>query len=120
VLQLLKDEMQARTEPSTTPHFVRGDKVTIATKKLFLRGQPNMKLRDRRLGPFTIEEHVGKHIYIPKPPASVSLHSMFHVHNLRPCSTTLLRPPVPVTVVEGDDEEFDVSHIPYVCIGSLP
>jgi hypothetical protein len=27
VLQLHKDEMQARTEPSTSPHFARGDKV---------------------------------------------------------------------------------------------
>jgi hypothetical protein len=29
VLQLHKDEMQARTEPSTTPHFAKGDKVSI-------------------------------------------------------------------------------------------
>jgi hypothetical protein len=46
VLQVHKDEMQARSEPSTAPHFVRGDKLTIVTKNIFLRGQPNMKLRD--------------------------------------------------------------------------
>jgi hypothetical protein len=51
VLQLHKDDMQARSEPSTAPHFVRGDKVTIVAKNLFLGGQPNMKLRDRQLGP---------------------------------------------------------------------
>jgi hypothetical protein len=28
----------------------------------FLRGQPNMKLRDRQLVPFHVEEHIGKHI----------------------------------------------------------
>jgi hypothetical protein len=38
LLQLHKDEMQARSEPSTIPHFVRGDKVTIVTNNLFLRG----------------------------------------------------------------------------------
>jgi hypothetical protein len=35
-------------------------------------------------------------------------------------STAPLRPAVPVTVLEGDDEEFDVSHIYVVCIKSLP
>jgi transposase InsO family protein len=39
VLQLHKDEMHASTEPSTTPHFVRGDKVSVITANLFLRGQ---------------------------------------------------------------------------------
>jgi hypothetical protein len=37
VLQQHKDEMQARSEPSTTLHFVRGDKVTSFTKNLLLR-----------------------------------------------------------------------------------
>jgi hypothetical protein len=31
VLHLHKDEMQERSEPSTAPHFVRGDKVPIIT-----------------------------------------------------------------------------------------
>jgi hypothetical protein len=56
VLQLHKDAMQARLEPSTAPHFVRGDKVTIVTKNLLLRGQPKQNIRDRHLGPFTFEE----------------------------------------------------------------
>jgi hypothetical protein len=61
VLQLHKDEMQARIEPSTTPNFVRGDKVSVVTTNLILRGHPNMKLRYRQLGPFTVEEQIGKH-----------------------------------------------------------
>jgi hypothetical protein len=52
VLPLHTDEMQARSESSTAPHFVRGDKVTIVTKNLFIRAQPNMKLRVRQVGPF--------------------------------------------------------------------
>jgi hypothetical protein len=88
--------------------------------KPFLSGQPNRKLRDRQLGPFTLEEQIGKHIYILKLPATVRLHLVFHVNNVRPCSTTPLRPDVPMTSLEGDDEEFDVSHICAVCIKLLP
>jgi hypothetical protein len=44
VLQMHKDEMQARTEPSTTPHFARRDKVSVVTTNLLLRVQPNGKL----------------------------------------------------------------------------
>jgi hypothetical protein len=62
VIQLHKDEMQARTEPSTAPHFARGDKVSVVTVDLFLRGQPNRKLRDKQLGPFTVEMQIGKRI----------------------------------------------------------
>jgi hypothetical protein len=62
VMQLHKGDMQARSKPSTAPHFVCGDKVRVVTKSLFLRGQRNRKLRDRQLGPFTIEEQIGKHI----------------------------------------------------------
>jgi hypothetical protein len=120
VLQIHKDEMQACTQPSTTPHFARGDKVLVVTTSLFLRGQPNRKLKDRQLGPFTMQQHIGKHNYRLKLPATVRLHVVFHVNNLRPCSTAPLRPVVPVNVPEGDDEEFDVSHISIVCIKSLP
>jgi hypothetical protein len=112
--------MQARTKPSTAPHSARGDKVSVVTINFFLRGQLNRKLKDRELGPFTMEEQIGKHYYILKLPATVRLHPVFHVNNLRPCSTAPLRPVVAVTVHEGDDEEFDVSHISAVCIMSLP
>jgi hypothetical protein len=36
VLHLHKDDMQARTKPSTAPHFARGDKVLVVTAYLFL------------------------------------------------------------------------------------
>jgi hypothetical protein len=51
-----------------------------------------MKLKDKQLGPFTVEEHIGKRNYILKLLATVCLHLVFHVNNLRPCSTTPLRP----------------------------
>jgi hypothetical protein len=77
VLQLHKDERQARSDPSTASHFVRGDKVTVVTKDLFLRCQPYLKLRDRQLGPFAIEEHIGKHIYERKLRATVRPNKLF-------------------------------------------
>jgi hypothetical protein len=77
VLQLHKDEMKARTEPSTTPHFAIGDKVSVVTTNLSMRGQPNRKLIDRQLGPFTVEEQTGKHSYRLKLPATLRLHPVF-------------------------------------------
>jgi hypothetical protein len=120
MLQLHEDEMQERTEPSTTPHFAKGERVSVVTSNLFLRRQPNQNLRDRQLGTFSVEEQIGNHSYRLKLPATLRLHHEFHVNNLRPCSTAPLRPDVPVIVHEGDDEEFDVSHISAVCIKSLP
>jgi hypothetical protein len=92
--------------------------MSVVTTNLVLRGQPNKKLRDIQLGPFIVEEHIGKHNYILRLRAT-TLTPCFHVNNLRPCSTASLRPAVPLTVLEGDDEEFDVSHISDVCINSL-
>jgi hypothetical protein len=90
------------------------------TTNLFLRGQTNTKLKDIHLGPFIVEEHIGNRSYKLKLPATLRLHNVFHVNNLRPCSTAPLRPVVLVIVLEGDDDEFDVSHIFVVCIKSLP
>jgi hypothetical protein len=99
---------------------LRETRCQSSQQTFFLRGQPYRKLRDRQLGPFSVEEQIGKHSYRLKLIATVRLHPMFHVNNLRPCSTAPLRPAVPVTVPKGDDEEFDVSHISAMCIKSLP
>jgi hypothetical protein len=66
-----------------------------------------------------MEMQIRKHGYRLKLLATLHKHPMFHVNNLRPCSTGLLRLVVPLIVLEGDDEEFDVSHISLVCIKSL-
>jgi hypothetical protein len=112
--------MQARSEPSTAPQLVRGDKVSVVTTNLFLRGQTNMKIKDRQRGPFTMEEQIGKHSYTLELPMTLRLHFVFHLKNLRPCSTAPLRRAVPVIVSEGDDDKFEVSHISFVCIKSVP
>jgi hypothetical protein len=93
--------------------------VIVVTENFFMRGQPNRKLRDRQLGPFTCEEHIGKHIYSLKLLATHCLHQVFHVNNMGPCSTTCLRLVVPMATPQSDDDEFKVSHIFVVCIKSL-
>jgi hypothetical protein len=93
--------------------------VTIVTSNLVLRGQPTWKLRDRQLGPFTIEEQIGKQCYRSKLEATIRLHPVFHVNNLRTCSTTSFRYVVQVTTLEGDEDEFRVSHICDVSIESF-
>jgi hypothetical protein len=50
--------------------------MTLITNNLFLRGQPNPKLHDRQLRPFTVEEQIEKQIYIFKLPTIDRLHPM--------------------------------------------
>jgi hypothetical protein len=57
-----------------------------------------------------------KHNYRLRLRATVRLHLLFYVNNLRPCSTASLRPAAPVTVPQGYDEDFDVSHISIFCV----
>jgi hypothetical protein len=107
------------SDPLTAPHFVRRDKVIIITKNIFLRGQPNRKLRDRQLGVFIIKQRIEKDSYGLKLPARVRLHSMLYVNNPQPCSTSSLRHVVHVTTPNGDDDDVEVSHIFALCIKLL-
>jgi hypothetical protein len=63
--------------------------------------------------------YIGEYSYILRLSWTVRLHPVLHVNNLRLCFASSLRHVVPVTVLEGEDEEFDVSHISNVCITSL-
>jgi hypothetical protein len=85
--------------------------MTVMTQNLFMRGHPNRKMCDRHLGPLTLKEQIGKHNYILKLPTTARLHQVFYVNNIRLCSTYSLRHAVHVTNSEGDDDEFEVSHI---------
>jgi hypothetical protein len=111
VLLFHKDEMQARSEMSTVPHFVRRNNVTFVTKNLFLRGHHGRMLRDRQLGYFTFEEEIEKHNNrLIKVPSTFRLHKVFHINNIKPCFTTSLRHVVRVTTPKGDENKFNVSH----------
>jgi hypothetical protein len=71
--------------------------VIVVTKNFFLRGQANMKLRGRQLGHLNVEEQIGRHNYTLKLTLTLRSRKMFHVNNVRPRSSTSLRPNVPVT-----------------------
>jgi hypothetical protein len=94
--------------------------VLVVTTNLFLRGQPNRKLKDNLLRPFDS----GGANWEAQLQIETSIDST--LTSCVPCeqfTTVLYRsttPHVPVTVPEGDDEEFDVSHISVVCNKSLP
>jgi hypothetical protein len=94
VLQLQKDEMHDRVEASTAPHFVQGDILTLVTKNIFLRGQPNRNLRDRLHGRFNVEEQIGKHYYTSKLLATIRLHHVFHdlLYKLTPSTVPVTTP----------------------------
>jgi hypothetical protein len=76
-------------------------------------------MRDRQVRSFTYEEQLEKHNYIYELLTAVRLHPVFHVNNLTPYSTTFLSHDVPRTTPEGDDDEFEVSHMFVVYIKSL-
>jgi hypothetical protein len=66
---------------------------------------------------YTAVENIGS--YILKVPATIRLHPVFYANNLRPCSTSSLRPTVPIATLTYDDEEFDISQFSVVCIKPL-
>jgi hypothetical protein len=47
-------------------------------------------------------------------PSNVHIHPVFHVNNLRPCSTATKRPSI-----REDDDEYDIDHISHVKIDTL-
>jgi hypothetical protein len=114
VLQLHKDEMQARTKPSTSPHFVKGDKQGVSCQSKLFTWTAHQQETQRQITWTFFSGGANWETQLHVKPYAYILCS-----NLRPCSATPLRPAVPVTVPEGDDEEFDFSHIFDVCIKSL-
>jgi hypothetical protein len=75
-------------------------------------------MRDRQLGPFTIEEQIGKHIYRFKLPSRAPLHLLLHVNPLRLCSTISLRHVVPLTTPEFDGDAIATSLTSLMCASS--
>mmetsp|Transcript_32607 Transcript_32607/g.82239 ORF Transcript_32607/g.82239 Transcript_32607/m.82239 type:complete len:736 (-) Transcript_32607:576-2783(-) len=125
VLAVHKDELTVRPsvrQQRNPPIFNVGDRVSVDTRLLKVKGQPCKKLMDKQLGPFSIVEKIGGHSYRLKLPAGVKLHPVFHVNNLRPCPTAPLRPHVPLVVGTGDDsdDEYEIDKITSVKIGSMP
>ena len=64
--------------------FQPGDKVMLSSEKLTLKEQPSKKLRDRWLGPFTVEKVVSPVAYRLILPSQMAVHPTFHVSRLHP------------------------------------
>ena len=63
--------------------FEVGDRVLLSTKNLYFKGLDCRKLLPRFIGPFTVEEKVGRVSYKLALPDTMSVHPVFHVELLR-------------------------------------
>ena len=64
-------------------YYVEGDQVLLNTRYLQFRKCPR-KPRKRFVGPFTIEQNIGKAAYKLQLPATWTVHPVFHTSLLRP------------------------------------
>jgi transposase InsO family protein len=99
------------------PTFKKGDKVYLDSSDITTT-RPSSKLAHRYLGPFTVEEQVGRNAYRLKLPTSMKrLHPVFNVVKLLaapndpiPGRTNITVPP-PVLVDESGEEHYEVEEI---------
>ena len=96
--------------------YAVGDMVLLSTANLSLPGNLTRKLAKLYDGPFQVLERVSQNAYRLDLPASVRLHPVFNVSQLRPYRQSTdnfpgrVRDPQPPVVVDGE-EEFEVEAI---------
>ena len=90
-----------------------GDVVMLSTKNLRQK-RPSRKLSHKFIGPFRIQDLVGKQAYRLTLPSSYQIHNVFHVSHLEPYerrhgdeSAPILQPPELIS----DEEEYEVEEI---------
>jgi len=107
---------QARQKRNADDHrcdltYAVGDQVWLSTVHLQLDGP--RKLQDRYIGPYSIQERIGRVAYRLDLPPSLDVHPVFHVSLLRPHKAdTLNRPAIAwgPTYVDGE-EQYEVEAI---------
>lgn len=93
--------------------FKAGEQVMLSSKNFKLR-QPKKKLSHRYLGPFTIEEPVGKQAYRLQLPPQWRAHPTFHVSYLEPYHPRDEEPVIPKetpTLLEDPNPLWEIESI---------
>ena len=106
-------EISANRRRRPAPDLVPGQRVWFLRRHIATRRQ-SRKLDVRHLGPYEIEEAVGRSAFKLKLPPTMKIHPMFHVSLLEPhvANTVPGRvvPPPPPEFVDSY-EEFEVHKI---------
>src|ERR1700730_13170266 len=93
--------------------YEKGDRVWLEGRNLRTT-HPTHKLRDKRFGPFPVEEVLGEVNYRLKLPGHWKIHNVFHAAVLHPCRQTNMNPnqyeEPPPDLIEGQ-AEYEVENI---------
>ena len=85
--------------------------VLLSSKNIRLKGVGTPKLMPLWLGPFKIQERVGKVAYRLELPDTALIHDVFHVSLLKPYkSDGTVQPPPPHYIMDGE-QEYEVEEI---------
>lgn len=103
--------------------FEVGDFVMLSSKNIKMRKGYSKKLFPKFLGPFPIEEKIGKVAYRLTLPSKWKIHPVFHVSLLKnynsPTDSTRKTKPLPLYIDDDGDCSFDVemilNHRPLSC-----
>jgi len=68
------------------PEFKKRDKIYLLKKNIKTQ-RPSNKLNFKKIGPFEIEEQIGKVNYKLRLPENIQIHSVFYVSLLEPALT---------------------------------
>ena len=84
--------------------FAIGDLVLLSTRNLKMRGIPD-KLKKRFMGPFKIQERIGRQAYRLLLPETWKVHPVFHISLLKKWNDVDLQEEEEIPVEEPEVEE---------------